>query len=127
MKKITIILFLILTINQTDFSQNRDNRIYIKVDTNPIFVYSGCDNTKNGIELYVKTHAKWPTDDDIVAKILIQCIVEKNGKLTNFKVIRGLEVKYDKASIDILKSMPPWKAGKIKGKKVRTQIIIPVK
>lgn len=127
MKRLTNILFLILTISQTDFSQNSDNRIYIKVDTNPEFVYSDCDNTKDCIELYVKTHARWPTDDDIMARILIQCVVEKNGKLTNFKVIRGFEVRYDKASIDILKSMPPWKAGKIKGKKVRTQITIPVK
>ena len=127
MKRLKIILFLFLTTQLSSFSQKRDDKVHIKVDSYPEFVYSGCDNTKDCIELYVKTHAIWPTEDDIKATIYIQCIVEKNGKLTNFKIIRGLEARYDKASIDILKSMPLWKSGKIKGKSVRTQITIPVK
>lgn len=51
----------------------------------------------------------------------------KNGELTNFKIIRGLETRFDKASIDVLKIMPLWKPGEIKEKKVRTQITIRVK
>jgi len=127
MKRLTIIIFLTLTINQIGLTQSRENRVYIKVDSIPEFVYSDCNNTKSCIELYVKTNAQWPTDDDIIVTIYIQCIVEKNGKLTNFKVIRGLDEIYDKASIDILKSMPLWKPGMIKEKIVRTQITIPVK
>lgn len=128
MKRLAIILLLILIINNFNFSQNGDNQVYLKVDSNPEFVYSGCDNTKDCIELFVNTYKKWPPiDDSVVATIIIQCVVEKNGKLTNFKIKRGLEAHFEKASIDVLKIMPLWKPGKIKGKKVRTQITIKVK
>jgi len=127
MKRLKIILFLLLTTQLSSFSLRKNEKVHIKVDSDPEFVFSGCDNTKDCIELYVNTHAIWPTEDDIQATIYIQCIVEKNGKLTNFKIVRGLEARYDKASIDIIKSMPMWKSGKLKGKKVRTQITIPVK
>ena len=127
MKRLKIISFLLMTSQLSSFSQKSDEKAYIKVDSYPEFVYSGCNNTKDCIELYVKKHAIWPTEDDIQATIYIQCIVEKNGKLTNFKIVRGLEARYDKASINILKSMPLWKSGRLKGKTVRTQITIPVK
>jgi len=128
MKRLKIILFLFLTTQFNSFSQKRDDKVYIKVDSNPEFVYNGCDKTEDCIDLFVDTYKKWPPfEGSIKATIIIQCIVERNGKLTNFKLLRGVEAHIDKASIDVLKTMPLWKPGKIKGKKVRTQITIRVK
>jgi len=125
-RTLTIILFLILA--SDIFSQNTDNKVYITVDSLPEFIYQGCENTQACIDLFFDTHKKWPPFQDYIkATIIIQCIVEKNGKLTNFKILRGLETLYDKESVEVLKNMPPWKPGEIKGKKVRTQIIIRAK
>lgn len=78
MKKLTIILFLFLTTQLSSFSQKRDNKIYNTVDSFPEFVYSGCNNTNDCIDLFISTHKKWPpVEDGVVATIIIQCVVEK--------------------------------------------------
>ena len=128
MKRLTTILFLILTTQLNSFSQRRDEDIFEKVDSYPKFIYSGCNKTEDCVDLFVDNYKKWPPfEGSFKATIIIQCIVEKNGKLTNFKLLRGVEAHFDKASIDVLKIMPLWKPGKIKGKKVRTLITIRVK
>lgn len=128
MKRLKIILFLFFTTWLSSFSQKKDDKVYIKVDSYPEFVYSGCNKTEDCIDLFVDTYKKWPPiQDSFKATIIIQCIVEESGKLTNFKILRGVEAHFDKASIDVLKTMPLWKPGKIKGRKIRTYITIRVK
>jgi periplasmic protein TonB len=125
--KIRIIGIFLITLTQLYcYCQNNDTTIFLKVDSIPKFYYSECNDNANCIKLYLKRHQSWPTDDDIIAIVYIQCIIEKDGKLTNFKIFRGFDERYEKASIDILKSMPLWKPGEIGDKAVRTQIIIPV-
>lgn len=57
---------------------------------------------------------------------LIQFIVEKDGSLTNFEVIRN-ETKVDeKILIGIAKEMPKWIPAKIRKKTVRSYFTIPI-
>lgn len=118
---------LLMTFSLNCHSQIADTTIYIDVDTKPQFIYLDNKDTQKSVDAFIFKHKLWPTDDDIVAKISIHCIVEKDGVLSNFKVIKGLDDRYNRASIDVIKLMPKWIPGKMSGQNVRTQIIIQVK
>jgi len=59
-------------------------------------------------------------------KVYIGFIVEKNGLLTNFKVIRGIGNGCDEEAIRVLKLSPAWKPGMAEGKPVRTSYVQPI-
>ena len=77
--------------------------------------------------MYISENANWPEEADVYAKIYVPCMVEKDGVLSNLKVIRSIEENFDKASIAVVKLMPKWKQGLKNGRIVRTQIVVPVK
>ena len=126
MRKLLFSIFILCSFIFNVHAQKSD-AIYKVVDVKPVFQYICCNNTNDCILEYFKTHAKWPTDDDIQGTIYIQCVVEKNGKLSTFKVIRGLDPRYDSVSVHVLKAMPVWKPGKKNGKIVRTEIVVPAR
>lgn len=60
--------------------------------------------------------------------VFITFIVERNGELSNIKILKGVDSQTDeqtdKEIIEIVKNSPKWKPGELSGKKVRS--IIPL-
>jgi len=65
-------------------------------------------------------------DDGFTGKIYIQFVVEKDGTITERKLIRGINSTLDSLVLESVKSMPKWDAGKIRDKRVRTYYSLPV-
>lgn len=59
-------------------------------------------------------------------KVYIGFIVEKNGTLTDFKVIKGIGDGCDEEAIRVLKLSANWKPGLAEGKAVRTSYVQPI-
>ena len=59
-------------------------------------------------------------------KIVVSFIVEKDGSVSDFKVTHSIEKHLDEAVVSVLKMMPKWKSGEHKGKKVRTEVSLPI-
>lgn len=59
-------------------------------------------------------------------KIVVSFIVEKDGSVSDFKVTHSIEKHLDEAVVSVLKMMPKWKPGEHKGKKVRTEVSLPI-
>lgn len=59
-------------------------------------------------------------------KVYIGFIVEKNGTLTDFKVIKGIGDGCDEEAIRVLKLSTDWKPGLADGKPVRTSYVQPI-
>ncbi len=57
----------------------------------------------------------------IKGQVFVQFIVEKDGTLSNIKVIKGIGAGCDEEVIKCLKNAPHWQPGKQKGKPVRVQ------
>jgi protein TonB len=57
----------------------------------------------------------------VKGNVYVQFVVEKDGQLSNIKVVKGLGYGCDEAVIKCLQSAPRWKAGKQGGKPVRVQ------
>ena len=127
-KKTFSLVTILLCIFSIDcFCQQQDTLVYTSVDTFPKFEYKNCKDNKESIDLYLSEHLVRPNDDDIIGKVFVQFVVENDGTLSRFKIVRGIDDKFDNVSIDVLKTMPKWKPGQKDGKIVRTQIIVPVK
>jgi TonB family protein len=63
----------------------------------------------------------------ITGTVYVTYVVEKDGSITNVKIIRGIGGGCDEESVRVVSSMPKWNPGMEKGKPVRTQFNIPIK
>jgi outer membrane biosynthesis protein TonB len=63
----------------------------------------------------------------ISSQAFVNFIVEKDGTISNVKVLTSdnLDVNYE--IIRVVRMMPPWKAGKDRGEPVRCFYTIPIK
>jgi len=109
------------TIKNTVVSE-KDTLIFVIVEEMPEF--------PGGIEAmnqFIRENLRWPIRDaDIEGRVFVGFVVEKDGSLTNFEIIRGVAPVLDDEALRVVKLMPNWKAGKQRGKEVRVQYIVPV-
>jgi protein TonB len=78
---------------------------------------------------YVNSNIKYPRQAltmDIEGKVFVQFVVDKEGKLTDIEVIRGIGGGCDEEAIRIIKNAPQWKAGKQRGKPVKVKMVLPI-
>ncbi|WP_374548328.1 energy transducer TonB [Flavobacterium sp.] len=78
---------------------------------------------------YVAKNFKTPElDEGQVLTVLVSFIVEKDGSMSNIKVLRNPGYGMDKEAIRVLQSLKvKWEPGIIKGQKVRTEYALPIK
>lgn len=65
--------------------------------------------------------------EGISGRVYVTFVVEKDGSVTNVKILRGAEESLDKEAMRVIKLMPKWEPGTQKGKPVRVQYNLPVK
>lgn len=59
--------------------------------------------------------------------VFVAFIVEKNGSISDVKVIKGIGFGCDEEAIKTIKTMPNWNPGMQNGKPVRVRFTIPIK
>ncbi len=78
---------------------------------------------------YLGSRLRYPAvarQNKIQGKVYIGFVVEKNGSLADFKVVRGIGSGCDEEAIRVLRSSPAWKPGMANGKPVRTSYVLPI-
>ena len=78
---------------------------------------------------YLKQHMRYPKvaeKDSIEGRVIVSFVVERNGKLTNFKVVKSPDPSLSEEALRVTKSMPKWNPAKQFGKPVRTKYTIPI-
>ncbi len=100
-----------------------DNEIYntAGIEVKPDF--------PGGIEKFYKFVAKnyqTPEEEGLKGKVFVSFVVEKDGSLTDIKVIRDIGCGTGKEAIRVLKSCPKWTPGEQNGKKVRVLYSLPI-
>jgi len=85
-----------------------------------------------GIEAFGKflaTNMKYPKaarDNNVQGRVIITFVVEKDGSLSNMKVVRGIGSGCDEEAVRVLSISPAWKPGIQNGKKVKVQYSVPI-
>ena len=78
---------------------------------------------------YIAENVKYPEeakDKDIAGRVFLAFVVEKDGSVSNVKVLRGIGGGCDEEAARVISSMPKWKPGKQKGEFVRVSYQIPI-
>ena len=79
---------------------------------------------------YLGANIKYPEqakDDNIQGRVFVNFVVEKDGEITNVKILRGIGGGCDEEAIRVVSSMPKWKPGTQRGKNVRVAYNLPIK
>lgn len=81
------------------------------------------------VQKWIGKNTKYPVlamENGIQGKVYIQFVIEKDGSITDTKVLRGVDASLDKEAIRVINSMPKWKPGKQRGKPVRVSYTLPI-
>lgn len=65
-------------------------------------------------------------DAGVGGKVFLSFIIEKDGHLTDIKLVRKAGYGFDEEALRVLKLAPAWKPGKQNGSPVRVQYTIPI-
>lgn len=64
--------------------------------------------------------------DALKGKVFVTFVVEKDGNLTDIKIIRDIGYGTKEAVLDVMKSCPKWIPAEQNGKKVRCHYALPI-
>jgi len=62
----------------------------------------------------------------IEGKVYIQFIVDKDGTLRDFQILKGIGSGCDEEAIRVLKNSPKWEPGKQRGRPVKVRMALPI-
>lgn len=98
-----------------------DNNVYNSVDELPSF--------PGGISQWLSQNLQYPPiaqENGIQGTVVVQFVVEKNGSLSDVKVIRSKDPSLDNEALRVVRNMPKWKPGKLNGSPVRVSFTLPI-
>ena len=75
---------------------------------------------------FVGNNYQTPEEDGLKGKVYVTFVVEKDGSLTDIKVIRDIGYGTGKEAIRVLNKCPKWTPGEQNGKKVRVLYSLPI-
>ena len=76
---------------------------------------------------YVQRNFKYPeVDEDLKGRIFVEFVVEKDGSLTDIKILRDLGHGTGAEAIRLLKGVPKFKPGIQNGKAIRVKYSLPI-
>ena len=75
---------------------------------------------------YVGNNYRTPEEEGLSGKVYVSFVVEKDGSLTDIKVVRDIGYGTGKEAIRVLKACPKWTPGEQNGKKVRVLYSLPI-
>ena len=105
-------------------AQSGSDPVFTSVEQVPEF--------KGGLEAFGKflmTNLRYPKvarDNNVQGRVVITFVVEKDGSLSNMKVVRGIGSGCDEEALRVLSISPAWKPGIQNGKPVKVQYSVPI-
>lgn len=101
-------------------------KIYGSTDVAPQF-----PGGQRGLDNYVNKNVNYPQqaiDDDVSGVVHVSFVVDENGHVTKAKVMDAAKPAdgLDEEALRIVRSMPSWTPGKVKGRNVKTRMELPI-
>ncbi len=101
-----------------------DGKIYTVVNQQPDF-----PGGEDSLMAFIKKNLKYPAfakENGIQGRVTLSFVVEKDGSISNIEILRSPAEELSQEAIRIVKSMPKWKPGVLKGENVRVKYVLPV-
>jgi len=105
-------------------TSEKDDKIYDVVEVN-----AGFPGGDEACFRWIKDHIKYPKEcieKEIQGRVQISFVVEKDGSITDAKVLRPIHPLLSEEALRVVKAMPKWAPAKVKGQTVRSRFNLPV-
>lgn len=107
-----------------DNKQKVDETIFVVVENMPEF--PGGDLA---LRKFIAASIKYPvsaSENGIQGKVFVNFVVDKDGRISNVKVARGVDPSIDREALRVVMTLPKWRPGMQRGKAVRVSYTIPI-
>ena len=78
---------------------------------------------------YLSSNIKYPVvaeENGVQGRVIVTFVVERDGSITDVRVVKSVDPSLDKEAQRVVKSMPRWIPGKQNGSAVRVKYTVPV-
>ena len=78
---------------------------------------------------FLSSNIKYPVvaeENGIQGRVIVAFVVERDGSITDVRVVKSVDQSLDKEAVRVVKSMPRWIPGKQNGSAVRVKYTVPV-
>lgn len=109
----------------TDEEEVEEEKIFMVVEEQPSF--PGGEQARMR---YLSNNIEYPQlarESGIQGTVYVTFVVEKDGSVTDVRVLRGIGGGADEEAIRVVKEMPKWEPGMQRGKPVRVQFNMPIR
>ena len=105
-------------------TETKGDSIYSVVETMPDF-----PGGQKELLSFLSRNIKYPTkaiESKIQGRVIVQFVVNKDGSISNAKIVRSVDPDLDKEALRVINSMPQWKPGMQKGEPVSVKYTVPI-
>ncbi len=109
---------------QTHKDTTADDKVYKVCEQMP--TYEGGDAA---LMKYIGENLKYPEEAKergLQGRVVVSFIIEKDGSLTDVKVLRSVDRALDAEALRVVKGMPKWIPGRQNGQCVRVRYLLPI-
>lgn len=98
----------------------------------PVYIAEFAAEPEGGMQAfyqYVRRNLEYPRSAQRVGvegRVTVQFVVEKDGTLSDFKVLKGIGAGCDEEAVRVLKNSPAWKPARQRGRTVRQRMTLPI-
>ena len=96
------------------------DNVFTVVENDPEF-----PGGEDSLQAFVNRNLRNPRQME--GKVYVEFIVERNGRLTNLKVLRGIDEETDEEALRVIRMMPRWIPGRQRDTRVRVKYTFVVK
>lgn len=130
MKK-PILIILLLLIGYITKAQSNSNKSTAKVNTNvivdPIEPSPHFPGGQKAWNKFLSKNLHWVSSaDEWRGKVIVEFVVERNGQLSNIKIVRPSIPELDSEVLRVIHISPQWMPAKYHGKAIRCRYTIPI-
>lgn len=101
-----------------------ENKVFDVVEQMPSF-----PGGPSALMQFLSENMKYPVvaqENGIQGRVVVSFVVERDGSITDVKVVRSVDPSLDREAMRVVKAMPKWIPGKQNGAPVRVKYNVPV-
>ena len=110
---------------KSDSTVPQQDQIFVVVEKMPTF-----PGGLKALMSYLAKNIHYPADakkQGIQGRVFIHFVINKDGSVSNVRLLKGISPSCDAEAIRVVKNMPNWNPGVQKGQKVRVAFNLPIK
>ena len=111
-------------IAQPEPPKEEETKVFDVVEQMPSF-----SGGPSALMQFLSSNIKYPVvaeENGVQGRVVCTFVVERDGSITDVRVIKSVDPSLDKEAVRVVKSMPKWIPGKQNGSAVRVKYTVPV-